>query len=75
MTQQALTTITRMNQAAKMLGLSKATIYGKLNPNDRRHDASFPRMVRLGANAVGFVTAELEDWIASRIAARDGAEG
>jgi prophage regulatory protein len=31
----------------------------------------FPRPIRIGARAIGFVEAEVEDWIDSRIAERD----
>ena len=31
----------------------------------------FPRPIRIGARAIGFVEAEVEDWIDTRIAERD----
>jgi prophage regulatory protein len=32
----------------------------------------FPKPVRIGANSIAFVESEIEDWLLSRIAARDG---
>lgn len=46
-----------------MTGLSCSTIY------DLMAKGQFPRPVRIGVRAVGWVESEIADWIASRIAA------
>lgn len=52
-------------------GLSRSGIYDRLNPLSPRFDASFPRPVKLGQHAIGFVEAEVDRWIQSLIAKRD----
>ena len=37
-------------------------------------DGSFPRPIKIGDRAVGFVEGELDQWIEQRIALRDGGE-
>ena len=41
-------------------------IWAKLNPNDRRHDDTFPRPIRLSARAIGWLESEIDVWIATR---------
>lgn len=53
--------IIRISTCAKMLGLSRATIWRRL-----RDDETFPRLVKLGnseKSAVGFFQNEVESWI------------
>ena len=38
-------------------------------------DGKFPRRVRLGAQRVGWLESEIEDWIAAKCAERDADEG
>lgn len=35
---------------------------------------NFPRRLRIGANRVGWLLSEIEDWIEERVRARDGRE-
>jgi prophage regulatory protein len=52
------------------LGLSRSTIYDKINPGSPRYDATFPKPVRLGnGSAVGWIEGEVEVWLRSRIEA------
>ncbi|MFJ1471063.1 helix-turn-helix transcriptional regulator [Massilia orientalis] len=67
MTTQFPLKILRCKQVAERLSLSRSTIYDKLSPNSVRFDPSFPRPIHLGANAVGWVEAEIEHWLQSRI--------
>ena len=41
--------ILRMRELTKIVGLSRSTIYEKLNPESRYYDETFPKPVRLGA--------------------------
>jgi prophage regulatory protein len=45
--------------------LSKTQLYRKINQGD------FPRPVPIGRQRIAFLESEVEEWIASRIAARD----
>jgi len=53
--------ILRLPQVCKVTGLGRSMIYQL--ESERR----FPCRVRIGARAVGWVEAEVQDWLASRI--------
>lgn len=61
--------VLRIPAAKDKLGISRSSIYDRLNPRSKRYDPTFPQLVRLGpgARAVGFVERELEDWLARQI--------
>lgn len=59
--------ILRMRQLRERLGLSTSTIYDRLNPMSPRYDCSFPRPIKLGASAVGWIEEDVCRWIESRI--------
>ena len=63
--------ILRLKAVRQITGLSRSTIYAKLDPYSKQYDPTFPHSVSLGARAVGFSEAEIRAWIAARIAARD----
>ena len=46
-------------------GLSRTQLYDKV------HQGKFPKPVKIGAKAVAWVEAEVDQWLADRIAARD----
>lgn len=46
-------------------GLCRASVYKLI-----KNDPSFPRPVKLGTRAVGFLENEIDDWIEKRAAAR-----
>ncbi|AVV38786.1 hypothetical protein C9381_16985 [Pantoea vagans] len=58
--------ILRMSELTKLLGISRSSIYEKLNPKSRYYDADFPKPVRLGVASVGWRSISVEEWIASR---------
>lgn len=74
--QRALT-ILRIKQVQAQTGLSRSGIYARLKPNPKRpgdYDPTFPKPVPLGAgSAVGWISAEVSDWVVGRIASRDAA--
>lgn len=50
--------------------LSCSAIYAKMTPNPRRpgyYDPTFPKPVKIGVRAVGWVESEIEGWIAAQI--------
>lgn len=59
-------TILRMRQMTQATGLSRSTIYNYLNPNSCFYDDTFPKPLRLGRRAVGWVASEVFRWIAER---------
>ena len=59
----------RLPEVMARTGLSRSTIYVRLD------QGRFPRPVSLGGRAVGWIEAEVNEWIRERIAAsRSGAE-
>ena len=64
------TVILRRIEVERRTGLSRSAIYGKLkqNPNKpHEFDPTFPRPVRLGSQAVGWVESEIEEWLQKQI--------
>ena len=59
----------RLPEVMARTGLSRATIYARMA------EGRFPRQVRIGARAVGWIEAEVEAWIQERIARSRGAGG
>lgn len=59
-------TIIRLRTVIQLTGLSRSTIYDKLNPKSPRFDPLFPRKVCLGARAVGWYMHEVEQWLQGR---------
>lgn len=63
-------TILRRKQVEACTGLSRSGIYAKLTPNPKRpgdYDPTFPRPVKLGARAVGWVESEVEAWVTAQV--------
>lgn len=58
--------ILRMSELTTLLGISRSSIYEKLNPKSSYYDAEFPKPVRLGAASVGWRSTAIDEWIASR---------
>ena len=52
----------RLPEVMKRTGLSRSTIYVRLA------EGRFPRPVALGGRAVGWIEAEIAEWVAERIA-------
>jgi len=58
-----VTTILRLPTVKARTGLSRSTIYLRVA------EGSFPAPVSLGGRAVGWIEAEVNDWLAQRIEA------
>jgi prophage regulatory protein len=56
-------TIIRRKAVEARTGLSRSTIYLRVA------EGTFPAQVRLGARAVGWIEAEISEWLARRIEA------
>ena len=68
---QSALTILRRKQVEARTGLSRSSIYARLRQNPKRpgdFDPTFPRPVSVGAKAVGWIEAEINDWLAAQIA-------
>lgn len=56
--------ILRVRGVVAKVGVSRSTIYNKLNPKSRAYDPMFPRQVPLGIRSVGWIESEIDDWLA-----------
>jgi len=59
--------IIRLKDVLVITGLSRSTIYDKQNPKSIRFDPLFPKKIKLGARAVGWLKGEVEAWLDSMI--------
>ena len=57
--------ILRFAEVAARTGLSRTTIYAAIKEN------TFPRQIKLGKRASGWVEEEIESWIEQKINARE----
>ena len=64
-TNQEKLTILRRKQVENRTGLSRSTIYLRIQ------EGTFPRPINLGARAVGWLENEIEAWLASCLENRD----
>lgn len=55
--------VLRMKNLTQKLGISRSSIYDKINPKSQRYDSTFPKPIKLGASAVGWVEVEVDEWL------------
>lgn len=67
MVEQIPPRLLRRREVERRVGRSRSSIYALIA------DGRFPRPVRVGARAVRWVEAEVDSWIAARIAEREAA--
>jgi prophage regulatory protein len=64
MTTEQATTVLRLPELSKRVGLCRSSIYSLIR------QGSFPRPIPLSARAVGWIESEIEQWLAERAAKR-----
>lgn len=60
--------VLRIRQLRECIGLSRSTIYDRLNPMSPRYDSTFPKPIKLGGSAVGWLEEDIRRWIDFRLA-------
>lgn len=63
-------TILRRKQVEARTGLPCSSIYARLKFNPKRpneYDPTFPHPVSIGAKAVGWIEAEIDEWIDAQV--------
>lgn len=55
--------ILRIPEVAHRLGMSRSWIYDRLNPRSKRYDVTFPKPIKIGANATGWLESSIDAWI------------
>ena len=63
--------ILRLKSLCVRIGLGRSTIYDRINKKSPRYDKTFPRPIKLGATAIGWIESEVIAWIQQRVAAND----
>lgn len=63
--------ILRMKEVTALIGLSRSTVYDKMDPKSPRHDPNFPRQIRLSQKAVGWRQGDVIGWLSNRPLAPD----
>ena len=58
--------ILRIPAVMSKIGIARSTIYDWLNPKSPRYDPTFPKPRALGRQSVGWIEAELNEWIMMR---------
>jgi prophage regulatory protein len=58
------TKVLRLPELKRLTGLSRSSIYNYVSTG------AFPRPLRLGPRAVGWLESEIEDWLSQRLKAR-----
>ena len=53
-----------------IIGLSRSTIYDRLNPKSKRYDPTFPKPIKFG-HSTRWKLSEVSEWIEARAAARN----
>lgn len=69
---QAIFVVLRRRQLCQRIGLSPAHVYAMLDPKSPSYDPTFPRQIRLGATAVGWLEHEVQAWLETRVRASRG---
>jgi predicted DNA-binding transcriptional regulator AlpA len=65
-TREKNVSILRLKQVLARTGLSRSTVYDKINRHSPRFDPSFPKQVHLGASSVGWYESDIVAWLESR---------
>ena len=59
-------TIIRLKEVQNRTGLSRSTIYDRMNEKSARYDSSFPKQFSLGGDSVGWLESDITQWVNSR---------
>ncbi|OIN50494.1 helix-turn-helix transcriptional regulator [Pseudomonas costantinii] len=63
--------ILRLKQLSERIGLGRSTIYDRMDAQSPRYDATFPKPIKLGASAIGWIDSEITTWIEQRMSANE----
>lgn len=53
----------KISQLCQKLGVSKSSVYRRINPKDRFYDPSFPKPIKLGELTTRWIESDVEQWI------------
>jgi len=55
--------VLRLCDVITITGLSRSSIYNKINPKSSYYDKTFPKSFKLGLRVTGWLKADIEMWI------------
>lgn len=55
--------ILRQRQVTEITGIGRAGLYNLTDSRNRSYDPTFPRPIKLGLRAVGYIESEIMAWI------------
>jgi len=55
--------VLRISELILRTGLSRSSIYSKLDPGSATFDPTFPKQIKLGSRAVAWLEDEVEAWL------------
>lgn len=65
----------RIKSVIKKMGLSRSSIYNKLNKDSKYYDPEFPKQIKVGGGIVVWIEQEIDNWMAAQIKkSRDSVE-
>ncbi len=53
----------RLPDVCNMTGMSKSTVWNKLNPKSKYFDKDFPKQIKISGNIVAWSAEEVQAWI------------
>ena len=66
-----MNTVLRVNDTARVMGVSRATIWNWANPKSRHHRPDFPKPIKLAENITGWLSSEIEEYLDKLAAKRE----
>lgn len=57
----------RLPAVRARIGLSRSTIYSKINPDSPQFDSTFPSPIKLSSRAIGFSADAIDAWVESKL--------
>lgn len=66
-----MNTVLRVNDTARVMGVSRATIWNWANPKSRHHRPDFPKPIKLSDNITGWLSSEIEEYLNKLAAKRE----
>jgi len=62
--------VLRISELILRTGLSRSTIYSKLDPGSAAFDPTFPKQIKLGSRAVAWLEDEVDAWLCQQAGQR-----
>ncbi|HHQ4498996.1 TPA: helix-turn-helix transcriptional regulator [Aeromonas hydrophila] len=58
--------VIRIKDLIAKIGIARSTIYDWMNPKSPRFNSTFPKPVRIGLSAIGWLEHEVDAWITAQ---------